>query len=248
MFRHQGKRRTHLHNVRIATLLSLVAGIVNVTGFLAIQKLTTNVTGHFAYFVNDVLLLKVEDGIMYLLYILAFLFGAFTSGSIIEGLGQRRYLNIYVLPTLIEIMIFISIPIGVSLELITSDVFIACVLLYAMGLQNAFVTRISNAIVRTTHLTGLFTDLGIELSQLIYVKANTKRQSLITNIKLRFNIIGSFFIGGIIGGIAYTYIALYALFIAALLLIAGLSYNYIKLRARQLQRKFLKRHRSFKLE
>ena len=46
MFRHQGKSRTLKHNLRIATVLSFVAGIVNVTGFLAFKQLTTNVTGH----------------------------------------------------------------------------------------------------------------------------------------------------------------------------------------------------------
>ena len=55
MFRHQGKNRTFIHNLRLATLLSFVAGIVNVTGVLAIKTLTTNVTGHFAYFAEEVM-------------------------------------------------------------------------------------------------------------------------------------------------------------------------------------------------
>jgi len=49
MFRHQGKTRTLSHNKKIASLLSFVAGMVNVAGFLAVQRLTTNVTGHFAF-------------------------------------------------------------------------------------------------------------------------------------------------------------------------------------------------------
>ena len=52
MFRHQGKSRTLKHNLRIATVLSFVAGTVNVTGFLAFKQLTTNVTGHFALFIT----------------------------------------------------------------------------------------------------------------------------------------------------------------------------------------------------
>ena len=55
MFRHQGKSRTFSHNLRIATLLSFVAGVVNVTGILEIQVLTTNVTGHFAYFSEQIM-------------------------------------------------------------------------------------------------------------------------------------------------------------------------------------------------
>lgn len=55
MFTHHGKSRTLSHNLKIASLLSFVAGVVNVAGFLAVQKLTTNVTGHFAFFVDEVL-------------------------------------------------------------------------------------------------------------------------------------------------------------------------------------------------
>ena len=53
MFRHKGESRTLKHNLRIASLLSFVAGIVNVAGFLSVQRLTTNVTGHFAFFVEE---------------------------------------------------------------------------------------------------------------------------------------------------------------------------------------------------
>ncbi|RYZ45844.1 MAG: DUF1275 domain-containing protein, partial [Sphingobacteriales bacterium] len=45
MFRHTGKGRTLKHNLKLASQLSAVAGIVNVAGILALHKLTTNVTG-----------------------------------------------------------------------------------------------------------------------------------------------------------------------------------------------------------
>ena len=61
MFRHQGKSRTLKHNLQIATVLSFVAGIVNVTGFLAIQERTTNVTGHFAQFIYELENLVLEN-------------------------------------------------------------------------------------------------------------------------------------------------------------------------------------------
>ena len=77
MFRHQGKSRTLKHNLRIATVLSFVAGIVNVTGFLSFKQLTTNVTGHFALFINDVANFEFWKGTIYFLYIFLFLFGSF---------------------------------------------------------------------------------------------------------------------------------------------------------------------------
>ena len=84
MFRHQGKRRTLRHNLKIASLLSFVAGIVNVAGFLAVQKLTTNVTGHFAFFVDEIFKQNFLQGLSYFLYILFFLLGSFFSNFTVE--------------------------------------------------------------------------------------------------------------------------------------------------------------------
>lgn len=52
-------------------------------------------------------------------------------------------------------------------ELITVSL-TAILLCYVMGLQNALITKISHAEIRTTHVTGLVTDLGIEMGKLIY--------------------------------------------------------------------------------
>src|SRR5690606_37754451 len=159
-FRHQGKSRTLTHNLRIATILSFVAGIVNVAGFLAYKQLTTNVTGHFAFFVNDVANLEFWKGTIYFLYIFSFLFGSFLSSFLIEKFSENKKLNIFVLPTIIESLVLFSIGFISNIIAGVNPDLIICLLLFAMGLQNSFVTKISNAVVRTTHLTGLFTDLG----------------------------------------------------------------------------------------
>ncbi len=102
-----------------------------------------------------------------------------------------------------------------------------------MGLQNSLVTTISNATVRTTHLTGLFTDLGIELSQLFFYKLKEQKQKLYSSIKLRLTIITFFFLGGLLGGIFYSTIQLYVLAIAASVLLVGLIYDDVKLKLAQ---------------
>ncbi len=199
MFRHQGKSRTLKHNLRIATILSFVAGIVNVTGFLSFKQLTTNVTGHFALFINDVANFEFWIGTIYFLYLFSFLFGSFLSSFLIEKFKEKKKLNVFLLPTLIESFILMSIGLfGYFIEIKYPDVII-CLLLFAMGLQNSFVTKISNAVVRTTHLTGLFTDLGIDISQLLFPKSHPNRSKLKANIKLRIYIITFFFAGGLVG-------------------------------------------------
>lgn len=228
MFRHHGKSRTIGHNREIATLLSFVAGIVNVAGFLAVQRLTTNVTGHFAFFIDEIFKMNFGESAIYFLYFLFFLLGSFISSFLIEIIHRKNDRYIYFIPTLIEVFILTTIGVTGSFLIENSPNLIAISLLFAMGLQNALVTRISDALVRTTHLTGLFTDLGIELSQLLFYKEEKQQQKLLSTIKLRFRIIVFFFIGGILAGIAYQYFQLYILLFPALLLIAGLFFDSAK--------------------
>ena len=238
MFRHQGKTRTLIHNLRIASLLSFVAGIVNVTGFLAVQKLTTNVTGHFAFFVDEIFKLNFLNGFVYFLYIFFFFLGSFLSSYLVELISQKTEHNIYFFPTSIEILILFLIGLFGENLIPKNPNIIACGLLFAMGLQNSLVTKISNATVRTTHLTGLFTDLGIELSQLFFCKETEMKVKLYSSIKLRMTIISFFFIGGINGGILYTKIHLKVLLIACATLIIGLIYDNVKLKIIMLNRKY----------
>ena len=101
MFRHQGKTRTLKHNLRVAALLSFVAGNVNVIGFLAVQKLTTNVTGHFAFFVDEFFKLNIWQAIVYFIYILCFLSGSFISNFIVEIISRKSERYIYIVPVIL---------------------------------------------------------------------------------------------------------------------------------------------------
>jgi uncharacterized membrane protein YoaK (UPF0700 family) len=168
MFSHTGKTRTLQHNLKIASLLSFVAGIVNVAGFLSVQRLTTNVTGHFAFFVDEIFKLNFWEGFIFFLFIFFFFLGSFISNIIVEMVSKINDKLIYIIPIIIESMILFSIAIFGQFLILKNPNLLAFSLLFAMGMQNSLVTTISNATVRTTHLTGLFTDLGIELSQLFF--------------------------------------------------------------------------------
>ncbi len=230
MFRHKGKTRNLKHNLRIASLLSFVAGIVNVVGFLAVQRLTTNVTGHFAFFVDEIFKLNFWQGFMYFLYIFFFFLGSFVSSFLVEFMSKENNKSIYVLPTIIESIILFSVALFGQLLISKNPNLLAFSLLFAMGLQNSLVTKISNSTVRTTHLTGLFTDLGIELSQLFFYKQKEQKDKLLSSIKLRMTIISFFFVGGIVGGVFYSSFKLYVLAFAGTTLIIGLIYDNLKLK------------------
>ncbi len=174
MFRHKGKSRTLKHNLRIASVLSFVAGIVNVAGFLSVQRLTTNVTGHFAFFVDEIFKFNLWEGFIYFLYIFFFFLGSFISNVIVEIVSKINDKLIYIIPIFIESLILFLVAFFGEFLISKNPNLLAFSLLFAMGLQNSLVTTISNATVRTTHLTGLFTDLGIELSQLFFYKKMIK--------------------------------------------------------------------------
>lgn len=240
MFRHQGNTRTLSHNLKIASLLSFVAGMVNVAGFLSVQKLTTNVTGHFAFLIDEVFKLNLLNAFVYFLYILFFFLGSFCSNLIVEIISRKSERYIYSVPALIEITILTLVAFaGIYTTEHHPDI-IAYSLLFAMGLQNSLVTGISNAVVRTTHLTGLFTDLGIELSQLLFYKSPEQKTKLHSSIRLRLTIIFFFFTGGVIGGVFYSRIGLHVLLIASGSLLFGLIYDNIKFRLILLKRSLTK--------
>lgn len=228
MFRHQGKSRTLSHNKKIASLLSFVAGTVNVVGFLSVQRLTTNVTGHFAFFIDEVFKLHFAESLIFFLFILFFFLGSFFSSLLVEIIAIKNEKFIFIIPIIIECLILITIALTGHILIKNNINIIAYSLLFAMGLQNSLVTRISNAIVRTTHLTGLFTDLGIELSQLFFYKQKEQQEKLLSTIKLRIRIIIFFFVGGLFGGIFYSYLHLYLLLVPASMLIVGLFYDNLK--------------------
>lgn len=238
MFRHHGKTRTLNHNLKIATLLSFVAGIVNVCGFLAIHRLTTNVTGHFAFFVDEVFKLKFWQAFIYFLYVFFFFLGSFVSGMLIEIVSRKNERLVYFVPVIIEGGILLFVGIFYPYFIIGKPEIIAFSLLFSMGLQNSLVTTLSNATVRTTHLTGLFTDLGIELSQLFFFKNKHHKVKLYSSIILRLTIICFFFLGGIAGGILYARISLHTLIIAVAVLLIGLIYDNIKFKIILLKRRY----------
>ncbi len=219
-------------------MLSFVAGVVNIAGILSLETLTTNVTGHFAYFSKAFVDRDYHWMLLYLLFIFFFLLGAFVSGWLNEILTHTREKLSYLIPVCIEFVILLAVAIiGVGNDAPYISGAMACSLLFAMGLQNALVTKISQSVVRTTHLTGLFTDLGIELSQLLFYRDKNQLYWLKRGVYLKLTIICCFFVGGIMGGVGYNYLDLKVLLLACSGLIAAIFYDAVLLRFYLIRRK-----------
>ena len=86
-------------------------------------------------------------------------------------------------------------------------------LCFIMGLQNAVITKISHAEIRTTHITGLMTDMGIELGKLFYINRYTRTTLVAADrhrLGIHLRLISSFFIGGLTGAVGFKSVGYYA--------------------------------------
>jgi len=233
MLRHLGTKRTYEHNVKLASLLGITAGFVNAAGFLGFAVLTTNVTGHAALFAERIALQDWKAARVIVLWMFLFLAGAFVSGSIVSRIGRNQRFS-YVVPILIEIIILLAVALfgyRYNHSLMAKEIF-AGSLLFAMGLQNSLVSMVSGSVVRTTHLTGTFTDLGIELAQFFQESAEG-RGALVPKIKLRSAIIFFFMCGALGGAYLFRFISFYAFFVPVILLLYTLLYDVFRIKIKR---------------
>ncbi len=165
MFRHEGSERSDRQNRLLAGCLALVAGFVNSAGFICVGSFTSHVTGNVGRLADDTALGQYQAAFFAGVMVLAFFGGAFVASMFLESnlLGRRPYT--YGALMLGEAGLLVT-PIHFFPSFLPRPADVqAAVLCFAMGMQNSYVTRLSGAVVRTTHLTGVLTDLGIEAAR-----------------------------------------------------------------------------------
>jgi uncharacterized membrane protein YoaK (UPF0700 family) len=103
-----------------------------------------------------------------------------------------------------------------------------CLAAMACGLQNAMATHYSGAVIRTTHVTGIITDLGIAVGLKLRGEPIEARRA-----GLLLVLLAGFFTGGILGSLGYTWIGFDTLLFPAVLTgVAGAGYFVFKQVAR----------------
>ncbi len=199
-----------------AVTLACIAGMVNVTGYLGFEHLAvSHLTG-----TTSLLGAALADGdwrsVRHLWAILiAFSLGAMLSGLIIQDSALRLGRRYGAALALESALLLAAVPLFSSQPL--NGALLAAM---ACGLQNAMVTTYSGAIVRTTHLSGMFTDLGIGLGHLIRGKPLPMRRLTLSGL-----IISGFLGGGVLGTWLFRALHYHALLIpAALTGLTGLGY------------------------
>lgn len=202
-------QRTPEANFRLGTMLCFVAGATNAGGFLAVGQYTSHMTGIVSSIADHLVLGELLLAVAGLAALTLFLAGAMTTAWLVNW-GLRRHLrSAYGLPLLLEAVLLLifglfGAPINVSAgHLVPFTVLVLC---FLMGLQNAVITKISKAEIRTTHITGLVTDLGIELGKLLYINRGESPTPVLANrqkLRIHLQLVLSFFFGALAGAIGF---------------------------------------------
>ena len=226
-----GRHRTPSTNRLLGLLLAFNAGAINAGGFLVVGLYTSHMTGFVSVVADNLVLGQLTLVLGALGALLFFLAGAATTAVLVNWARQRQLSSGFALPLLLEAGLLLTFGlVGATLDRQTPFAVPVTVLLLAftMGLQNALVTKISSAQIRTTHMTGVITDLGIELGKLLYwnrtpdtpaepmVRANRDR------LRLHAALLACFAGGGLAGALAFQSMGYFATVPIALLL-AGLA-------------------------
>nr|WP_314169109.1 YoaK family protein [uncultured Neisseria sp.] len=243
---------------RLGYIMSLLAGAINAGGFFAFTRYTSHVTGSMSLLADMVYLKQWAAAAVAMVSVLCFIAGAAHSGWVILWTQQMRFRGSYGLSMWLEAVYLLVFGLfGITALQWDTDgglvfpslaLFLLC---FIMGMHNTVMTLLSGGAIRSTHMTGTATDLGIEISRALYyskthhprlphVRVNKPKMWLLSGM------MQAFLLGGIIGAWGYHKIGHhFALPVSAVLLILGAgSVGYdVKVRFLWIWRKFRRKYR-----
>lgn len=206
-------RRSAAADRHLGFTLAFIAGATNAGGFLAVQQYTSHMTGIVSGMADHLVLADYALVLAGLGALLSFMLGAACTAVMVNLARQRHLVSAYALPLLVEAILLLCFGLlGVRLSamdglFVPVTVMLLC---FIMGLQNAVITKISRAEIRTTHLTGTITDIGIELGKLAYRGASRGNPGRVTVNKARLQLhamlVLCFLVGGVLGALGFKHI------------------------------------------
>ncbi len=217
----QGSFRNEKIDRGLAASLAAIAGALNASAFYSVGFFSANMTGNVSTLSDHLAVGQWLSGLFYGGIVVAFILGAAVSTLIINE-GRRRNVHaIYAYSILTEAALLAMLGCADLWLLAAWRVPVLVLgLAFLMGLQNAVVTRISDARVRTTHVSGMATDLGIELAIAFDIlcgrEPKAEARHNLSKLRLHLYTIAAFLIGGILGVIIYRTVGGYLLILAAI--------------------------------
>lgn len=209
-----GQHRTASTNRLLGGMLAFNAGAINAGGFLLVSMYTSHMTGFASMLADNLVLGNMKLVLGAAGALLAFTAGAAVTAVLVNWSRHNWLRSEYALPLLVEAMLLLVFGLmGATLSRQTPFAvpLTVLVLAFTMGLQNALVSKISSSQIRTTHMTGVITDLGIELGKLFYwnrTERPPESRVRANRIKLRLfaTLLGMFVMGGLVGALGFKYI------------------------------------------
>ncbi|WP_156839104.1 YoaK family protein [Novosphingobium aquimarinum] len=221
----QGDARDSRLDRNLAFALAAVAGGLNAAAFHEVGFFSANMTGNVSALSSLLAMGQWRQGLGYLAIVLSFIIGSLVSTLAINSGLRRRIGTIYARVILIEAALLAALGLArMALDRSAGVPMLIVGLAFLMGQQNAIVTHISNARVRTTHVSGMATDIGIGLARMLDIlrgKADpAEHGEIMTRLSLHTGTVLSFLLGGIAGVLAWRIVGDLCFVIAGLVLAA----------------------------
>lgn len=232
--------RTFKENLMLASSTAAVSGIINVTSVLAFLVFTSNVTGHVANLSKHIVEQNFGEMLIFMIWLFMFFAGAFLANFIVKSYEGKSYYRAHSIPVVIEIIVLLFVAIYGNhfyRETQQEKEIVIAVLLFSMGLQNSLVSTISGGLIKSSHLTGLFTDLGGEVAEWMHPKT-TKTEVVRNKIYIRLTVLGFYILGGLIGGYFFNLYEFAIFYAVPVILLTILYYDLSELALHKLMRIF----------
>ena len=210
-----GKDRNSEANKQLGFSLAFVAGATNAGGFLAVRQYTSHMSGVVSAIADQTALGDFSLVLAGIASLISFLLGAACSAVLINWGGRRQHNSPYASPLLGEATLLLCFGLLGSHLALQEALYVpltVVLLCFIMGLQNAIITKLSGAEIRTTHMTGIVTDMGIELGKLFYwnsSKVDPSVQLVLANrtkLKTLGTMLTMFLVGGVAGAMGFKHI------------------------------------------
>lgn len=228
MLRKFSHTRTNTDNIKLGVLTAFTAGMVNVASWILLFSFTSNVTGTYAILAEEISNGAWFQVLVVCLWLGLFFFGSYLSNNIIINSKNFGGHISHSIPLVLEFLCLIGVGIyGVFYyqETLMETEFLIAALTFAMGLQNGLTASISNFAVKTTHLTGLTTDLAIHFSLLTKLE-NRKNKNITDKFKLLYSILLSYMAGAIVAGFITLKFQFQVFFYVSFTIIIIIFYDY----------------------
>lgn len=232
MLRKYSNSRSLSDNIKLGTLSAFSAGMVNIGSLLLFFSFSSNVTGHYAILAAEIVKGNYYQIAVVFSWIFLFFFGSFVSNMFVIHINQKSSYLAHAIPLILEIICLLAVGVYGEYfyaETLVETEFLLALMLFAMGLQNGLTASISNFSVKTTHLTGTTTDLGV-LFSMFTKREFRKNKALIGKAQLLLAITIAYLTGAIMAGFTYVSLGFKMFYLVSLVLVIIIVYDMYMLR------------------